>query len=88
MFFLTVKTYRYTFLWRAAGSPEAVSNTCIFTDVAADAYYVKAVQWAYEQGITAGTSATRSLYPRTDGDLPVSLLCKITRCCCHDCSGD
>jgi len=45
MFFLTVKTYRYTFLWRAAGSPEAVSNTCIFTDVAADAYYVKTVLW-------------------------------------------
>ena len=58
MFFLTVKTYRYTFLWRAAGSPEAVSNTCIFTDVAADAYYVKTVLWAYEQGITADTSAT------------------------------
>ena len=47
-----------TFLWRAAGSPEPVSKTCIFTDVPADAYYAKAVQWAYEQGITAGTSAT------------------------------
>ena len=47
-----------TFLWRAAGSPEPVSKVCIFTDVPADAYYVKAVQWAYEQGITAGTSAT------------------------------
>lgn len=47
-----------TFLWRAAGSPEPVSKTCIFTDVPADAYYAKAVQWAYEQKITVGTSAT------------------------------
>ena len=47
-----------TFLWRAAGSPEPVSKTCIFTDVPADAYYAKTVQWAYEQKITVGTSAT------------------------------
>ena len=47
-----------TFLWRAAGSPEPVSKTCIFVDVPADAYYAKAVQWAYEQKITVGTSAT------------------------------
>ena len=47
-----------TFLWRAAGSPEPVGKTCIFTDVPADAYYAKAVQWAYEQKITVGTSAT------------------------------
>ena len=47
-----------TFLWRAAGSPEPVSKTSPFVDVAADAYYAKAVQWAYEQGIAGGTSAT------------------------------
>lgn len=47
-----------TFLWRAAGSPEPVGNTNPFVDVPADAYYAKAVQWAYEQGITGGTSAT------------------------------
>ena len=47
-----------TFLWRAAGSPEPVSQTCTFADIAADKYYAKAVQWAYEQGITSGTSAT------------------------------
>ena len=47
-----------TFLWRAAGSPDPASKTCPFVDVAADAYYAKAVQWAYEQGITGGTSAT------------------------------
>ena len=47
-----------TFLWRAAGCPEPMEETCIFTDVAEDAYYAKAVQWAYEQKITNGTSAT------------------------------
>ena len=47
-----------TFLWRAAGSPEPVGTPHTFTDVPADAYYAKAVQWAYEQGITGGTSAT------------------------------
>lgn len=47
-----------TFLWRAAGSPEPVGSTNPLVDVSADAYYAKAVQWAYEQGITGGTSAT------------------------------
>ena len=44
-------------LWRAAGSPEpkAMSN---FVDVPADAYYAKAVAWAVETGIVAGTSET------------------------------
>ena len=43
-----------TFLWRAAGSPEAKSAES-FSDVAADAYYAKAVAWAVEKGITTGT---------------------------------
>lgn len=47
-----------TFLWRAAGSPEPAGSTNPFVDVPTDAYYAKAVQWAYEQGITGGTSAT------------------------------
>ena len=47
-----------TFLWRAAGSPEPVGRDFPFVDVGADTYYAKAVQWAYEQGITGGTSAT------------------------------
>ncbi|MPM11418.1 hypothetical protein SDC9_57762 [bioreactor metagenome] len=47
-----------TFLWRAMGSPEPTSANCPFTDVSADAYYYKAVLWAVETGITAGTSAT------------------------------
>lgn len=47
-----------TFLWRAAGSPEPSGDANPFVDVPNDAYYAKAVQWAYEQGITGGTSAT------------------------------
>ena len=47
-----------TFLWRSAGSPEPVGSENAFADVAEDAYYAKAVQWAVEKGITAGTSAT------------------------------
>jgi len=46
------------FLWRAEGSPEPASSNCPFTDVSKDAYYYKAVLWAVEKGITAGTSAT------------------------------
>ena len=46
-----------TFLYRNAGSPE-VSGTMPFTDVEADAYYAKAVQWAVQQKITDGTSFT------------------------------
>lgn len=46
-----------TFLWRAAGSPEPKSGSN-FADVAADAYYAKAVAWAVENGITKGTSET------------------------------
>lgn len=47
-----------TFLWRAAGSPEPNSTNCQFADVDMDSYYGNAVQWAVEQGITGGTSAT------------------------------
>lgn len=46
-----------TFLWRAAGSPEPKSVENPFADVQPNAYYYKAVLWAVEQGITAGTSA-------------------------------
>ena len=46
-----------TFLWRAAHSPEPRSNTSKFTDVYATAHadYMKAINWATEQGITTGT---------------------------------
>ena len=46
-----------TMLWRAAGSP-AAENTCSFEDVPDTAYYIDAVAWAAEMGITVGTSAT------------------------------
>lgn len=47
-----------TFLWRAAGNPEPASRYSPFLDVAdRNAYYFKAVLWAYENGITAGTDA-------------------------------
>lgn len=48
-----------TFLWRAAGGPEPLSTGTAFTDVALGAYYEKAVRWAVENGITAGTSAAK-----------------------------
>ena len=44
-----------TFLWLASGSPDAAPES-IFDDVDAKAYYEKAVAWAVEQGITAGTA--------------------------------
>ncbi len=46
-----------TFLWRTAGTPEAMAATP-FTDVASNAYYCSAVLWAVEKNITAGTGAT------------------------------
>ena len=46
-----------TFLWRAANSPEPRSSTSKFTDVYATTHadYMKAINWATEQGITTGT---------------------------------
>ena len=45
-----------TFLYRANGSP-AAAYAGAFADVAADAYYAAAVQWAVENSITNGTGA-------------------------------
>ena len=47
-----------TFLWRANGSPEPKSSKNPFTDIKAGTFYYKAVLWAYEEGITTGTTAT------------------------------
>lgn len=47
-----------TFLWRAAGKPEPTITETPFTDLDPDKYYYKAVLWAYENGITDGTTAT------------------------------
>ncbi len=46
-----------TFLWRAAGAPEPTAAENPFDDLDESAYYYKAILWAYENGITAGTGA-------------------------------
>ena len=46
------------FLWNRAGKPEPMNLKTAFTDVSEDAWYAKAVAWAAENGITAGTSKT------------------------------
>ena len=49
-----------SFLWRAAGSPEASQEdgALPFTDVSESDYYYEAVVWALANGITYGTSET------------------------------
>ena len=47
-----------TFLWRYADSPEPTLSENPFEDVKTKAWYCKAVLWAVENGITAGTSET------------------------------
>lgn len=47
------------FLWSACGRPEPAGTSLPFTDVPEGAYYRKAVLWALEQGITAGTGPDR-----------------------------
>ncbi|MBQ6430739.1 MAG: BMP family ABC transporter substrate-binding protein [Oscillospiraceae bacterium] len=47
-----------TFLWRAKGCPEPKSTNNPFKDVKEGEYYYKAVLWAVENEITAGTSTT------------------------------
>ncbi len=46
-----------TFLWRASGSPAPAGQANPFTDVKEGDYYYDAVLWAFENGITAGTTA-------------------------------
>ena len=41
-----------TFLWRVEGQPAAADSG--FTDVSANAYYAKAIDWAFACGITTG----------------------------------
>lgn len=47
-----------TFLWNSCGSPEPDAASIQFTDVKPQAYYYQAVQWAVQNGITAGTTDT------------------------------
>ncbi len=46
------------FIWAAKGKPEPSITTSPFKDVKPKDYYYKAVLWAYEKGITSGTTAT------------------------------
>ena len=46
-----------TVLWRMNGSPEP-EKACAFADVAANAYYSKAIAWAAENGLVNGYSET------------------------------
>ena len=45
-----------TFLWAANGKPEPASMENPFSDVPNDAWYLKPVLWAVENGITGGVS--------------------------------
>ena len=46
-----------TFLWRQAGEPTPIGSNP-FTDVAAGRWFTDPVRWAFENGITNGTSST------------------------------
>ena len=46
-----------TFLYRTSGSP-AVSDSAVFGDVAANAFYADAVAWAVANGVTNGTTSS------------------------------
>ena len=46
-----------TFLHRAAGLPKA-EKAAEFTDLTAGTYYVDAVAWAVEKGVTGGNTPT------------------------------
>lgn len=48
-----------TFLWKFAGSPEPETTVSPFRDLDRNAYYATAVLWAWENGITAGTTTDR-----------------------------
>jgi len=48
-----------TFLWRAAGCPEPTGTANPFVDVEEGSFYVRAVLWALENGITNGADAAR-----------------------------
>lgn len=46
-----------TFLYRTSGSP-AVSDSAVFADVEANAFYADAVAWAVANGVTNGTTSS------------------------------
>ncbi|MBQ4549494.1 MAG: S-layer homology domain-containing protein [Oscillospiraceae bacterium] len=52
------RAHAVTFLYRAVGQPAIENRVNHFEDVAYEAYYLNAVLWAVENGVTAGVSAT------------------------------
>ena len=53
-----LRSQAVTFLWRAAGKPQATKKTNPFVDVKPTDYFYDAVLWAVEKGITTGADAT------------------------------
>ena len=47
-----------TFLWRAAGMPDSISDNNPFVDVRTSDFFYEAVLWAVEKGITNGSDET------------------------------
>ncbi len=47
-----------TFLWNALGKPSPSAGENPFTDVQEGKYYYKPILWAYENGVTSGTTDT------------------------------
>ena len=47
-----------TFLWRAAGKPEATGGENPFADVTEERFFYEAVLWAAEKGVTSGMTET------------------------------
>jgi len=55
---VSTRAQMVTFVWRASGSPKASITSVPFTDVIEGEYYYDAILWAYENGVTKGTSDT------------------------------
>jgi len=53
-----------TFLWRAMGKPDAPA-TRRFTDMPSNSDFVKAINWAVDQGVTTGMTPTTFSPDRT-----------------------
>ncbi len=47
-----------TLIWNALGSPKADTGVTVFGDINNSDYFYDAVSWAYEEGVTTGTSET------------------------------
>lgn len=54
----TTRSMLATLLYRMAGEPDVTGLENPFTDVPANAWYNKAVVWAYSEGIVTGATAT------------------------------